>query len=70
MAAMIEKKCERCREPIRVRVADHKRGWGRYCSKSCKAVAQDRHYAQRGDYHSEGMEAIEAGWDGHKNVGP
>lgn len=35
--AMIEVKCEACLAPKLVRVSDVKRGWGRYCSKSCKA---------------------------------
>lgn len=31
-----------CGKKKKVRVADIKRGWGRYYSKSCKAVAQTR----------------------------
>ena len=38
--ATIEKPCNRCKKPHTVRVADVKRGWGKYCSKSCKAVEQ------------------------------
>lgn len=33
-------KCERCRDPFEARVADRNRGWGRFCSKSCKAIRQ------------------------------
>lgn len=33
-------KCETCKQPFTARVADRKRGWGRYCSKSCKAIKQ------------------------------
>lgn len=40
MPAMIDKNCKSCGCRIRVRVADHKRGWGNYCSKSCKATKQ------------------------------
>ena len=36
----VEVKCERCREKFFVRVADRKRGWGKFCSKSCKAIKQ------------------------------
>lgn len=40
--ATITKACEHapCSKQFTTRVADHKRGWGRYCSKSCKALAQ------------------------------
>jgi hypothetical protein len=37
---MIEKKCKCCKKPIQVRLSDHRRGWGKYCSKSCKAKKQ------------------------------
>lgn len=39
---MITAKCElaRCRNEFQVREADRKRGWGRFCSKSCKANHQ------------------------------
>lgn len=33
-------KCKRCGDPFRARTADRKRGWGRFCSKSCKAIRQ------------------------------
>ena len=36
----VECKCERCKEPFIARVADRKRGWARFCSKSCKAIKQ------------------------------
>lgn len=29
------------------RVADRKRGWGKFCSKSCKATKQTRHQVAR-----------------------
>ena len=32
----VEVKCK-CGDTFTARVADRKRGWGRYCSKSCKA---------------------------------
>ncbi|USB88783.1 hypothetical protein [Burkholderia cenocepacia] len=43
MPRMVERKCERCGLPFRARAADVKRGWGRFCSKSCKAGAQAGH---------------------------
>lgn len=33
-------KCKRCKDPFVARVADRKRGWGQFCSKSCKAIRQ------------------------------
>ncbi len=38
--AMVAVKCQRCKDPFMARVADRKRGWGRFCSKSCKAIRQ------------------------------
>jgi hypothetical protein len=32
--------CERCGELFEARIADRKRGWARFCSKSCKAIKQ------------------------------
>jgi hypothetical protein len=31
-------KCQCCGESFVARVADRKRGWARFCSKSCKAI--------------------------------
>lgn len=44
--AMTEVKCKRCKQPFMARVADRKRGWGKFCSKSCKAVVQERNTNQ------------------------
>lgn len=43
----VEIKCGRCAKPFMARVADRARGWGRFCSKSCKAVKQE---ARTGQY--------------------
>jgi len=40
MAAMVEVECKRCKRLFVARVADRKRGWGKFCSKSCKAIKQ------------------------------
>jgi endogenous inhibitor of DNA gyrase (YacG/DUF329 family) len=47
MAQTIKKKCIRCGDPMTVRLSDHKRGWGKFCSKSCKAIYQE---AKTGQY--------------------
>lgn len=33
-------KCQTCGDPFKARTADRKRGWARFCSKSCKAIKQ------------------------------
>lgn len=51
--SLVDKKCECCKKDIKVRKADVKRGWGRFCSKSCKAKNQTSkrsfHYDNRED---------------------
>jgi hypothetical protein len=39
-AATVVVNCQRCKQPFTARVADRKRGWGKFCSKSCKAIKQ------------------------------
>lgn len=43
-------KCARCGGLFLARVADRKRGWARFCSKSCKAVKQEQRTGQYGAY--------------------
>ena len=50
MATLVIKKCENCKKEIHVRAADVRRGWGRFCSKSCKAIAQERRTGQMQKY--------------------
>lgn len=40
----VERKCanRQCRAVFHPRKVDVKRGWGRFCSKSCKAAVQTR----------------------------
>lgn len=40
MAARVTVNCASCKQPFSARVADRNRGWGKFCSKSCKAVKQ------------------------------
>lgn len=46
---MVERKCRCCRSKFLARAADVKRGWGLYCSKSCKAIKQE---ARTGQYRA------------------
>ena len=39
-ATTIDVKCARCNDVFTAKKADRKRGWGKYCSKSCKAAKQ------------------------------
>lgn len=36
----VDVECEWCARDFQVRVADRNRGWGRFCSRSCKATHQ------------------------------
>jgi endogenous inhibitor of DNA gyrase (YacG/DUF329 family) len=46
MAAKATYKCRTCGKPFEARVADRKRGWARFCSKSCKAIKQEQRTGQ------------------------
>lgn len=37
----VEVKCRQCKVEFMARVADRKRGWAKFCSKSCKASNQE-----------------------------
>lgn len=43
-------KCACCGDLFTARVADRKRGWARYCSKSCKAKKQEVRTGQYNQY--------------------
>lgn len=40
MASMTTVKCKSCKTEFQARTADVARGWGKFCSKSCKATKQ------------------------------
>ena len=42
---MVDRKC-RCGVTFKARAADIRRGWGKFCSKRCKAVEQERRTGQ------------------------
>lgn len=57
MASMTTVTCgnKKCRKEFQARTADVKRGWGRFCSKSCKAKKQTRDTGISGpDYRATG----------------
>lgn len=43
-------KCGCCGTQFQARSADVKRGWGKFCSKSCKAKKQERRTGQMANY--------------------
>lgn len=43
-------KCARCSSSFIARTADRKRGWARFCSKSCKAIKQEQRTGQYAAY--------------------
>ena len=42
MAKTVNKRCKHCGDLMVVRAADVARGWGKFCSKRCKARDQER----------------------------
>lgn len=45
-AKTVTVKCKRCKTEFEARVADRNRGWGKFCSKSCKATTQEKRTGQ------------------------
>ena len=72
----VERKCKFCGSLIFPREADVKRGWGKYCNKTCKAKEQERRTGQFQNYlyktYTQFLGGIERdcdtheGWDEHK----
>jgi hypothetical protein len=65
MADMVERKCanKRCGQLFMARAADVRRGWARFCSKSCKAVAQEKRTGQYAAYRHREVERFEDEFD-------
>lgn len=62
MAATAEYACLCCKQLFIARTADRKRGWARYCSKSCKAMKQERRTGQHAAY----QERLQRRSEGHE----
>ena len=43
---MVDVNCKYCDKKFQARPADIKRGWGKFCSKSCKAKEQEKRTGQ------------------------
>lgn len=50
MTSMTTIKCACCGKERQVRTADVARGWGKYCSKRCKAIKQEARTGQHRAY--------------------
>lgn len=55
---MVERTCKWCKGKFQARAVDVKRGWAKFCSKSCKAKEQEKRTGQYralqdGDYLSD-----------------
>lgn len=46
MPSTTERTCKTCGEKFMARTADVKRGWAKFCTKSCKAVFQEKKTGQ------------------------
>lgn len=51
----IKVKCACCKEIFEARIADRKRGWGKFCSKSCKAKKQESRTSQYRNFQNRLM---------------
>lgn len=72
---MVTCKCDWCKEPFEARAADRKRGWAKFCSKSCKAKKQEKRTGQfrnlvassiardADEDHYRALDASTGGWD-------
>jgi DNA-directed RNA polymerase subunit M/transcription elongation factor TFIIS len=73
---MIQKKCEHCGNDMLVRQADINRGWGKFCSKSCKAKKQEKRTGQYSRYLNrqfstsrvdDFIDDFDGSWDAHNS---
>jgi len=74
MTSTAQYKCHRCQGLFTARTADRKRGWAKFCSKSCKAVKQEQRTGQYAAYQNcktNSSEFVYVGgfgeWDEHKD---
>jgi hypothetical protein len=71
----VERKCRNCRCKFMARSADVRRGWAKFCSKSCKAREQTRRtgYAGPGDqphpYSGDAVRGSFLGFEGDLRPG-
>lgn len=54
--SIVDRKCQECKKPFQARSADVKRGWARFCSKSCKAKKQEKRTGQYRELLNSGVD--------------
>ena len=73
---MVDKNCKHCGKAIKVRQADLNRGWGKFCSKSCKAKRQEQKTGQYSRYLNrqfstsrvdDSIDDFDGSWDAHNS---
>jgi hypothetical protein len=64
MASMSTRNCACCGAVFEARTADVKRGWARFCSKSCKARKQEARTGQHAAFLERQSEEHDD-WMGH-----
>lgn len=67
----VQVECACCKNTFEARIADRNRGWGKYCSKRCKAIKQEQRTGQYANYiHRANNDDVdyEEGWDAHKDI--
>ena len=57
-ASTVERRCQNinCRRVFHPRKADVERGWGKFCSKSCKASEQESRTGQYRELQSQQLD--------------
>lgn len=65
MASMTTVTCvnRTCGKLFQARTADIKRGWGKFCDKSCKATVQERRTHQHAQFMERREQRYEDGYD-------
>lgn len=68
---MVDRNCQQCGALFKAKPADVRRGWARFCSKSCKAIKQERRTGQHAAFlaRQSGDDEVDEGsgeWDDHK----
>lgn len=67
---IVERICQCCKTPFKAKSADVKRGWAKFCSKSCKAKRQEQKTGQYKQYLKNNDDTIDfedGSWDAHKD---
>lgn len=65
MASMTTVKCAKCKTEFEARTADVKRGWGKFCSKSCKAFKQTSDTGVSGPDYRASKRSVQQMKQGH-----